>query len=255
MPKNTKTVVGKILDQYYRLDPVTGKPTRTFVFPNVSQLRKLTDALAAVTEKIEAKLEEMTDMSWSDLWIPESGTAGWMDYRLALHLQEGRVTWGGDFEAWKTRLAGYRAALVGKPPNAEISVRWSVTFPLLFGMYGGLPPGIDERRLPYAYKNKVWINREENGQVVPVEIPLDHGPPDVATPFSLLRQLKISDAWARETSEAFLGDLGDAAVELYNKAKHAAEVGLDVTIRGAKGLGIGLGIGAVVLGGYLLLRK
>lgn len=92
--------------------------------------------------------------------------------------------WDAAFASWNNRLQAYDDALQGVPDDDRKVVLWSVTAPLLLGLYGGeLNKGVRK-------------------------------PMDAVTPFSLANQLDVAEAWREERWARLLDDLADNAADV-----------------------------------------
>lgn len=86
--------------------------------------------------------------------------------------------------AWRERLAKYHAEVDKAPPGDRADVVWSVTAPLLLGLYGG-------------------ENSDEPQRVI-----------DAVTPFLLANQQEVDDEFRDELWSAFLDDLKTNAADI-----------------------------------------
>lgn len=95
-----------------------------------------------------------------------------------------------DFRAWQGRLGAYRNLLEGAIARgqgdnpADVDVLWSVTAPLILGLYGG--QGSDEPQRTA----------------------------DLATPFILSNQIQVAEDFQRENLERFFTDLKTGAAQV-----------------------------------------
>jgi len=99
--------------------------------------------------------------------------------------------WDAGLASWKTRLAAYVLQVSKAPPGDRQDILWSVTAPLLLGLYGGENSTLPQRPL------------------------------DAVTPFMLANQLEVSDAWRTARWDALLGDLEDGARAIPSAAMSA----------------------------------
>lgn len=123
---------------------------------------RLLVALQNLTRDIEAARATMSD------WLPDIGV----------------VLWDGRFKQWQERLATYEGEVAKAPPGDRGDILWSVTAPLLLGLFGG-------------------ENSDEPQQ-----------PIDAVTPFMLANQLEVADAWRDERWRLFKDDLEAQALKV-----------------------------------------
>ena len=90
-------------------------------------------------------------------------------------------TWKLDIKRWTERLSGYRAAVASAAPNDPKAILWTVTAPLLLGLYGG--PDSDEL----------------------------HRPIDAGTPFTLANQIEFADDFREELWSGLWDDIAEEA--------------------------------------------
>lgn len=86
--------------------------------------------------------------------------------------------WHADFDAWQSRLAGYKKAARDAPQGHSHELWNEVGMPMLMGYY----PGEEQQRTA-----------------------------DLATPFSLANQLEVDVDWRKERLRLFGEELGEAA--------------------------------------------
>lgn len=120
---------------------------------------RLLDALERMTTDVAAARATMSN------WLPDIGV----------------VLWDGRFRQWTERLAAYQAEVAKAPPGDRGDILWSVTAPLLLGLFGG-----------------------ENSEA-------PQQPIDAVTPFMLANQLEVAEAWRDERWRLFKQDLADNA--------------------------------------------
>lgn len=133
--------------------------------PTVAELRGLLKSLRALTDK----LEDATN-TWADGFVEGVAGVAAPDPELVTQTQR-------DLKKWKERLAGYSSIIAGAESDAKETVLWTVTAPLVLGLYGG--PSSDEPRLI----------------------------PDFVTPFIISNVLELEEQLEQEEWSRFLADL------------------------------------------------
>lgn len=154
------------LQSRYLGSPANRKPT-------VAELVQLTDELEELTEAL---------VSWPGF---ADGVAAGVGVDGS---QWGDREWKKEFHDWEARLEGYQAVL--KKARTPDDALWTVTAPLLMGLYGGR-------------------ESQEQRRVI-----------DAATPFILANALEVSDQARAEKWAAFWDDL----------SREAKDVGKGITI-------------------------
>lgn len=130
----------------------------------------------------------------------------------------GVVIWDKDLADWKLRLEAYEKALKDAAPDDREIVLWTVTAPLLLGLFGG-PDGS-------------WPTPGRTGGAA--------GVADANTPFMLSHAFTDLVAWREERWNLLLDDLKQNAKDV-----------ADAVTDGASTIVVA---GAAIVGGYFLLK-
>lgn len=152
-----------------------GLPKRTRVTPE--NLAALLSALEAQTDAIREKRDG--GANWLDMLDPTGAvmTGGRTPEELDLALLQ-----------WRGRLGAYQDAVKAAIPGDRQGVLWTVTAPLLLGLYGGQASTLPRQTL------------------------------DAVTPAILAHALDVEDAWKAERLRLLWEDLKDNAKDLADDA-------------------------------------